>query len=185
MQPERVDPPACYVPDANILSICRSLRLRLPDLVGCPPERIAIPLMALDECLITTSLTHPRRAEYLQLVLGLATIDTSAPSIVQRATALVRRYARHGAAIADMLIAAAALEHRMTVVSTNWSDFHFVHGLWLIDARYLTTPARGPAILSRAQRPSRGPMLPAPPCCKGLVAAGVLPPPVIRRTRTS
>lgn len=73
----------------------------------------------------------------------------------------------------------------MTVVSTNWSDFHFVHGLWLIDARYLTTPARRPTVLFAAGPPTQGPALPAPRCCKGLVAAGVLPPPVTRRTRSS
>jgi predicted nucleic acid-binding protein len=182
---ERAEPPDAYLPDANILSIARSLRLGLPELTGCVPEKIAVPLVALDECLITTSPTHPRRAEYLRLVLGLATIDTATPSIVRLATELVVRYARHGAAIADMLIAAAALEHHMAVVSTNWSDFHFVHGLWLIDARYLTTPSRGPTILFRGQPPAQGPLLPAPPCCKGLVAAGVLPAPVIRRARRS
>jgi hypothetical protein len=98
---------------------------------------------------------------------------------------LVHRYARHGAALADMLIAAAALEHDLTLVSTNWRDFHFVHGLWLIDARYLTTSIRGPAILERATAPALGPTLPAPPCCKGLVTAGVLPPPVRRRRRAA
>ena len=154
-------------------------------MIGCLPVKIAVPLVALDECLITTSPTHARRAEYLHLMLGLATIDTAGPAIVQRATDLVARYTRHGAAIADMLIAAAALENHLTVVSTNWSDFHFVHGLWLIDARYLTRPERGPTVLSKAAPPAQGPMLPAPPCCKGLVAAGVLPPPVTRRPRPS
>ncbi len=117
----------------------------------------------------------------MQLVEGIRMIDTAAPEIVGRAAELVRRYARHGAALPDMLIAATALEHLMTVVSTNWSDFHFVHGLWLLDARYLTTPARGPAIVEKAPPASCGPVLPPPRCCKGLVAAGVLPPPARRQ----
>jgi hypothetical protein len=134
-----------------------------------------VPLAAVDECLATTSPTHPRRAEYLQLLTGLAILDTAEQRIVQRASELVERYVRHGASIADMLIAAAALEHSLTVVSTNWSDFHFVHDLWLIDARYLMTPTRGPAILERTEPPQCGPVLPPPRCCRGLVDAGVLP----------
>lgn len=82
MQLEHAEPPDDYLPDANILSIARSLQLRLPDLIGCAPEKIAVPLVAVDECLITTSPAHPRRAEYLQLVTGLAALDTAAPPVV-------------------------------------------------------------------------------------------------------
>lgn len=115
------DPLRRFALDANILSIARSLRLSLAALVGCLSDQLAIPLSAIDECLITTSPTHPRRAEYLQLITGLPILDTAASSVVTRATAMVDRYARHGASYADMLIAAASLEHSCTLVSANWS----------------------------------------------------------------
>ena len=54
----RVDPPAAFLLDANILSLARSLKLSVPALVGCPSAQIAVPLVALDECLLTTSPTH-------------------------------------------------------------------------------------------------------------------------------
>jgi predicted nucleic acid-binding protein len=167
--------PARFLLDANILSVCRSLRLTLPTLLGCDASQIVVPLVAVDECLATTSQTHPRRGEYLRLLTGVDTLDTADPQIVAEADVLLQRYARHGAAIADMLIASAALLHSMTVVSTNWSDFHFVHDLWLLDARYLVSPARGPDLLAHSGPARRGPVLPAPPCCRGLVDAGVLP----------
>jgi hypothetical protein len=89
--PVRAEAPEAFLLDANILSIARSLKLSLPALLGCTSDRIVIPLVAIDECLITTSATHPRRTEYLQLVAGLTTLDTAEPRIVERAPENVAR----------------------------------------------------------------------------------------------
>jgi predicted nucleic acid-binding protein len=167
--------PDRYLADANIVSYARVLRFGLPDLVGCPAQRVGVPSVALDECLATTPPTHPRRNEYLRVVQDVAVLYTADVRTVQLATEMLTRYARHGAALPDMLVAAVALQYGYTLISTNWRDFHVVRGLWLIDARYLETPTRGPAILERAAPPVRGPVLPPPRCCKGLVNAGVLP----------
>ncbi|MBM2812896.1 MAG: hypothetical protein HW416_3655, partial [Chloroflexi bacterium] len=144
-------------------------------LVGCTVEEIFVPRVAVAECLAPTPRSHPRFDEYLQLLRPVTVLAASDSAVVQRATEFVDRYAAHGAQLADMLIASAALAHSYTLISTNWADFHFVEGLWLIDARYLHTPTRSPTILLHAKAPQCGPTLPPPRCCRGLVDAGVLP----------
>ena len=131
--------------------------------------------MAVEECLGPTPRSHPRYEEYLRLLRSVPIVGTADSAIVQRATEMVARYARHGANVSDMLIAAAALTYSQTLISTNWADFHFVEGLWLIDARYLHTPRPTASILVHGERPRCGPVLPPPRCCRGLVDAGVLP----------
>jgi hypothetical protein len=111
----------------------------------------------------------------MRLLANVRMVDTADPRIVEFATELIERYRPHGAHTADMLIAAAALAQDRILISTNWADFHFVDGLWLLDARYLHAPPPTAPILARAPPPHRGPVLPAPRCCRGLVDAGVLP----------
>lgn len=106
MQADTLGP---FLLDANMLSLARSKRGDLPSFVRCPPAQFVVPLAALDECLATTSDTHPRRTEYLALVANLTTLDTGHPDLASAAAALVLRYERRGAAATDLLIAAAAI----------------------------------------------------------------------------
>ncbi len=55
------------------------------------------------------------------------------PQISQRTIALIDRYSNtHGLLLPDAQIAAVCLEHDLTLVTYNVSDFKFIHGLkWL------------------------------------------------------
>lgn len=127
-----------YLLDTNIVSVwARQTSPRLlARVLGTPPADLCISVLVEHELRFGFALTPGIRAEELTLRLLAALPGIPFGSAeAQRAAVLRSKLSRVGRPIGpyDLLIAATALEHQMTLVTHNVREFRRVDGLMVED----------------------------------------------------
>ena len=127
-----------YLLDTNILSVwARQTSSRLLNkLLATPPADLCISVLVEHELRFGFALTPGTRAEDLtiRLLEALPSIPFGSAE-AQRAAKLRSKLSRIGKPIGpyDLLIAATALEHQLTIVTHNLREFRRVEGLVVED----------------------------------------------------
>ncbi len=127
-----------YLLDTNIVSVwARQTSPRLLNkLLATPPADLCISVLVEHELRFGFALTPGTRAEDLTLrLLGTIPSIPFGSAEAQRAAYLRSKLARIGTPIGpyDLLIAATALEHQLTLVTHNVREFRRVEGLVVED----------------------------------------------------
>lgn len=115
-----------YLPDTNVFSRIFKGDLSVANFVG--NLEAAIDTTVYIECLQGSKSNQEKRI--IKKVLNNFPLLPITPQIAELAIKLIDSYSNsHGLLLGDALIAATSLEHELTLVTYNVSDFRFIGGL--------------------------------------------------------